>query len=83
MLLRKAFDALPSGGAVIVYERLIDDERRVNAAALLASLNMLIMTADGADFTAAECISWMSAAGFRDMRTESLTSEQSMVIGFK
>jgi len=47
MLLKKAYEALPSGGALIVYERLIDDGRRINAPALLASLNMLIMTAGG------------------------------------
>ena len=36
MLLRKAHDALPSGGALIVYERLIDDARRTNAKALFS-----------------------------------------------
>jgi hypothetical protein len=45
MLLQKAYRALPPGGAVIVYERLIDDDRRVNAAAVLANLNMLIQPA--------------------------------------
>jgi hypothetical protein len=83
MLLTKAYDALPAGGALIVHERLIDDERRANAAALLASLNMLIMTAGGFDFTGADCIAWMREAGFRDMRIEQLTSEQSMVVGMK
>jgi len=82
-LLKKAYEALPAGGALIVYERLIDDDRRANAAALLASLNMLIMTAGGFDFTGADCIAWMRAAGFRDMRVEKLTSEHSMVVGMK
>jgi hypothetical protein len=83
MLLKRAYDALPAGGTLIVYERLIDDERRANSAALLASLNMLIMTAGGFDFTGADCISWMQGAGFHDMRVEKLTSEHSMVIGMK
>ena len=83
MLLKKAHDALPAGGALIVYERLIDDKRRVNAAALLASVNMVIMTAGGFDFTGADCIGWMREAGFRDMRVELLTSEYSMVVGTK
>ena len=38
MLLKKVHEALPAGGALIVYERLVDDDRRVNAPALLASL---------------------------------------------
>lgn len=83
MLLKKAYDALPASGALIVYERLIDDERRRNVAGLLASLNMLVMTAGGFDFTGADCVSWMREAGFRDIRVEPLAAEQSMVVGFK
>ena len=42
LLLRKAYEALPRGGALIVYDAMIDDERRKNAFGLLMSLNMLI-----------------------------------------
>jgi precorrin-6B methylase 2 len=42
LLVRKAFDALPKGGAFIVYEAIIDDERKANAFGLMMSLNMLI-----------------------------------------
>jgi hypothetical protein len=83
MLLRKAHDALLPHGALIIYERLIDDDRRVNAAALLASLNMLIMTAGGFDFTAADCTGWMRDAGFHDVRSKPLTREMSMIVGLK
>jgi O-methyltransferase domain/Dimerisation domain len=83
MLLKKAYDALPAEGALIVYERLIDDERRVNATGLLSSLNMLIMTEGGFEFTAADCVGWMHEIGFRDIRVEPLTSDQSMIIGMK
>ena len=83
MLLTNAYDALPTGGAVIVYERLIDEGRRANAAALLASLNMLIMTAGGFDFTAADCTGWVAEAGFHSIRMEELTAEISMIIGQK
>ena len=83
MLLKKAYEALPSGGALIVYERLIDDGRRINAPALLASLNMLIMTAGGFDFTGSDCIGWIRDAGFHGPRTEPLTPEISMVVGIK
>jgi O-methyltransferase domain/Dimerisation domain len=83
MLLKKAYDALPRGGVLIVYERLIDNDRRANAAALLASLNMLIMTAGGFDFTGADCVAWMKEVGFRDLHVEPLTSEHAMVAGRK
>jgi hypothetical protein len=83
MLLGKAYAALPAGGALIVYERLIDDERRSNAAGLLASLNMLLMTEGGFDFTGADCAAWMRETGFRDLSVEPLTGDQAMVVGFK
>jgi precorrin-6B methylase 2 len=83
MLMQKAYDALPSGGALIVYEWLIDDSRREATAGLLSSLNMLIMTAGGFDFTGTECIGWMREVGFRDLRVEPLAAAQSMVIGLK
>jgi O-methyltransferase domain/Dimerisation domain len=82
MLLKKVYDALPAEGALIVYERLIDDERR-DAAGLLSSLNMLIMTEGGFEFTATDCIGWMREIGFRGIRVEPLTSDQSMIIGMK
>jgi hypothetical protein len=66
-----------------VYERLIDDDRRVNAAGLLSSLNMLLMSNGGFDFTGADCLGWMREAGFRDIRVEPLTADQSMVVGIK
>ena len=82
-LLARAWDALPERGALLVYEQLIDDDRRKNAGALLASLNMLVMTAGGFDFTAAECIAWMKDAGFRDARVEPLAADDVMVTATK
>ncbi|HVF11155.1 MAG TPA: methyltransferase [Abditibacteriaceae bacterium] len=83
MLLAKAYEALPEGGALIVYEALIDDERRENAFGLLMSLNMLIETSSGFDYTGADCSQWMREAGFRETRVEHLAGPDSMVIGIK
>ena len=83
MLVRKAYEALPQGGAYIVYESIIDDDRSANAFGLLMSLNMLIETADGFDYTGADCSGWMKEAGFRETRVEHLTGSDSMVIGIK
>jgi hypothetical protein len=82
-LVKKCFDALPAGGALIVYEALIDDERRKNAFGLLMSLNMLIETPGGFDFTGADCQGWMKQAGFRETRVEHLCGPDSMVVGIK
>jgi SAM-dependent methyltransferase len=82
-LLAKAYDALAPGGALIVYEALIDDDRRENAFGLLMSLNMLIETPGGFDYTGADCIAWMRDAGFREARVEHLLGPESMVVGIK
>ncbi len=83
MLLEKAFAALPKGGALIIYEALIDDERRENAFGLMMSLNMLIETRGGFDFTGADCQGWMREAGFSQTRVEALVGPDSMVVGIK
>jgi precorrin-6B methylase 2 len=82
-LIRKAWDALPSGGALIVYEAIIDDERRANAFGLLMSLNMLIETPGGFDYTGADCMAWMRQAGFTDTYVQHLAGPDSMVVGIK
>jgi hypothetical protein len=82
LLLQKAYDALPTGGALIVYEAIIDDDRRHNAFGLLMSLNMLIEGL-GFDFTGADCRGWMADAGFRESYVEHLAGPDSMVVGIK
>jgi hypothetical protein len=83
LLIRKAFEALPTGGALIVYESIIDDDRSTNAFGLMMSLNMLIETRGGFDYTGADCIGWMKEAGFRETRVEHLVGPDSMVVGVK
>jgi hypothetical protein len=83
MLIRKAYEALPSGGAYIVYEAIIDDDRSKNSFGLLMSLNMLIETSSGFDYTGADCLGWMQEAGFHSCRVEHLVGPDSMVIGIK
>jgi hypothetical protein len=83
VLLAKAYEALPEGGALIVYEQLIDDDRRERVISLLASLNMLIETTGGGCYTGAECRLWMAEAGFKKTTTEHVTGLDWMVVGFK
>lgn len=83
MLLRKAYDALPAHGAVIIHEALIDDARKQNAFGLLMSLNMLIETHGGFDFTGVDCRKWMKGAGFKRTQVMPLAGPDGMVVGFK
>jgi hypothetical protein len=82
-LIAKAYDALPTGGALIAYESIIDDDRSQNVFGLLMSLNMLIETHGGFDYTAAEGLEWMRAAGFTSARAEHLVGPDSMIVAIK
>jgi SAM-dependent methyltransferase len=82
-LLAKTYAALPEDGALIVFDAIIDDERRQNAFGLLMSLNMLIETPAGFDYTGADCQAWLREAGFRDTYTQHLAGPDSMVVGVK
>jgi hypothetical protein len=83
LLLRKAYEALPEGGAVMIYDAIIDDDRSKNPFGLLMSLNMLIETPGGFDYTGADCQEWMRQVGFRETRVEHLVGPDSMVVGIK
>ena len=82
-LITKAYAALPKGGSLIVYEAIIDDQRQRNTFGLLMSLNMLIESEAGFDFTGADCSAWMRDAGFNETRVEPLCGPNSMVVGIK
>lgn len=83
LLVAKAYAALPEGGALIVYDTIIDDERRRNVFGLLMSLNMLIETPGGFDYTGADCCAWLREAGFRETYVEHLVGPESMAVGIK
>jgi len=83
MLIRKAYDALPEGGSLVVIENLIDDDRRKNTMGLLMSLNMLIETTEGFDFTFADFKEWTKEAGFRGISLMKLTGPTSAAIAKK
>lgn len=83
MLIGKAYDALPEGGAFLIYEALIDDDRSKNAFGLLMSLNMLIETPGGFDYSGADCQGWLKEAGFRETWVKHLVGPDAMVVGIK
>jgi cyclopropane fatty-acyl-phospholipid synthase-like methyltransferase len=82
-LIRAAYDALPSGGAFIVVENLIDDARRENAFGLMMSLNMLIEFGDAFDFTGADFSGWCREAGFSRTEVIALAGPASAGVAYK
>ncbi|MBV9013317.1 MAG: hypothetical protein JO272_14960 [Pseudonocardiales bacterium] len=83
LLLNKAYDTLPEDGALIVYDAIIDDERRTNTFGLLMSLHMLLDSPGGFEYTGAQCRAWMQEVGFRTSYVEHLAGPDSMVVGIK
>jgi hypothetical protein len=83
MLLAKAYSALEDGGSLIIYDAIIDDDRRENVGGLMMSLNMLIETPGGFDYTASDCMGWARAAGFKQTRLEHLVGAISMLVATK
>jgi len=83
MLIKKAYKALPEGGALIVIENIIDDQRNKNAFGLMMSLNMAIETDQGFDFTAADFNGWAKEAGFSQTSVMPLTGPSSAIVAIK
>jgi len=83
MLIAKAYDALPPGGAFIVVEMLIDDARRENVLGLMMSLNMLVEFGDAADYTGADFAGWCREAGFSRCEVLPLAGPSSAAIAYK
>jgi len=83
LLVRKAYEALPEGGAFVVIENIIDDERRENAFGLMMSLNMLIEFGEAFDFTGADFDSWCREAGFKSTEVIHLAGPASAGVAYK
>jgi precorrin-6B methylase 2 len=83
VLIRKAYDALPEGGAFVVIEALIDDARRKNSFGLLMSLNMLIEFGDAFDYSGSDFANWCREVGFSSFAVMPLTGPSSAAVAYK
>jgi hypothetical protein len=83
MLMRKAYEALPQGGAFVAIESIIDDDRKKNAFGMMMSLNMLIETGTGFDYTFADFNKWATATGFTSTSLVQLSGPSSAAIAYK
>jgi hypothetical protein len=83
MLMKKAYDALPEGGAFVALESIIDDERKNNPFGLLMSLNMLIETGSGFDYTFADFNQWANSVGFKSTSLLPSAGPVSAAIAYK
>lgn len=82
-LLKRVYDSLPAGGAFVCIENIIDNDRRKNAFGLMMSLNMLIETKGGFDFTFSDFEGWAKKAGFTKTELLPLAGPTSAAIAYK
>ncbi|MEV7603790.1 methyltransferase [Kitasatospora sp. NPDC089797] len=78
-LLAKAFRAVNPGGSLLVYDRMLG-EQRDDIENLVASLNMLLVTEGGAEYTVAEITAQARLAGFGTVTHQPLADYDTLVI---
>jgi hypothetical protein len=78
----KCYAALPSGGALLIYDAMLDDERQ-DISQLLISLNMLLVTEGGSEYPVGECRDYLRKAGFARTVAHPLGANNTLVIGYK
>jgi hypothetical protein len=81
-LAARAFDALPSGGRVMLHEMLLDEDGAGPVTAAAFSLLMLLAT-QGQQFTPGELKAILEHAGFVRIETTATHHYYSVVTGYK
>lgn len=82
-LLQKAYDTLPEGGVFVAIENIIDDDRKQNLFGMMMSLNMLIETTGGFDYTFKDFTQWAKSVGFKSCEIMPLAGPASAAIAYK
>jgi SAM-dependent methyltransferase len=82
LLVRKAYPAVLPGGALLVYDRMLDPDHW-SAENLVASVNMLLVTDGGAEYTGAQLRRHLEDAGFRWRHDQPLGAYETLVVAEK
>lgn len=84
ILLRKAYDALPKNGKIIIFNMMQDnDEAGPLSTALGSPYFLTIATGEGMLYTWAEYEKWLSDSGFGEIQTFRLQQDHGAIIGIK
>ena len=85
-LLSRSFDAMVSGGMVVVSDVFFEDDRKASPPfAVYFALNMMLTSVDGSAHARTEMARWIAEAGFRNVDVRELPppNPHSIVAGFK
>ncbi|HET9141749.1 methyltransferase, partial [Actinophytocola sp.] len=78
-LVKKAFDALNPGGSLLVYDRMLEPGPSY-VENLVISLDMLLVTDGGSEYTATELVSHAEHAGFESTIVSALGEYDTLVV---
>jgi hypothetical protein len=81
-LIAKAARTIPAGGAVVVYDPMLDEERS-NQGNLLLSLSLLLQSPNGGEYPPSETRQAMEAAGLTVETLRPLPASTTLVVGRK
>jgi hypothetical protein len=82
-LLKKIYEKLPTGGAIILSGWILDDTRTSPLIPVLFCLEDIARAAPDVEHTAATYTSWLKDAGFKQIRRKPFFKPSSMIIGRK
>ena len=82
LLLKKVYGALPAGGALLVVERLLHDDKTAPVGAAMQSLNMLVCT-EGRERNLAEYDALLRQAGFSRVEGRRTGAPVDAIMGWK
>lgn len=82
LLLKKAFEALPKGGALLIAERLLVEDKTGPVDATLQSLNMLVCV-EGKERTLSEYTALLHEAGFGEVRGKTTGAPLDAILAMK
>jgi 8-O-methyltransferase len=83
VLARKAFEAVAPGGYALVYDTMINGDRQDNANPLLVSLNMMLCTPGGSEYSPEEGAAWFTDAGFAQVTWTPLINDDTLLVARK
>jgi ubiquinone/menaquinone biosynthesis C-methylase UbiE len=82
-LAKKTYDALAPGGTIAIAEFIANDDRTGPPNAMIFAVNMLVNTDHGDTFTLPEMSSWLTEAGFKNIRTLEVPGPAPLILATK
>jgi 3-hydroxy-5-methyl-1-naphthoate 3-O-methyltransferase len=82
-LLKRAYDALASGGRLVISDFVLEPEKTAPRFGALFALNMLVATQAGSSYSEPEYTAWLKEAGFTETKRVRMPGPANLMIGTK